>query len=176
MLNLYVTEKEINSAVKAFQNNGRALQDEAHKIACSVLHHVASYGDIHVVRRFLDAMPDIARTNSLRKWFETFGPVTFQGNVAYFVKNGKTRLGDAIAKPFWRFKANEGEEYKPVDVNALLNSLIKKLESDAIKTGRDHLATIQALKFVPVNRETEIVSTNSFVPEVLLIEGPRAVN
>jgi hypothetical protein len=176
MLELYTTEQAINSAVKAFHNNGQALQAEAHKIALSVLHHVGTHADIRVLRRFLDAMPDIARTNSLRKWFETFGPVTFEGNVAHYAKGKATRLGDAMSKPFWKFKANEGEEYAPVDVNALLNSLIKKLEKDAKKTERDHSATILALKHVPIFRETVINSAPAFVPEVLLIEGPRALN
>jgi hypothetical protein len=150
MLNLYTTTAEIDAAVTAFAQSGKALQDEAHKLACSVLHHVAKYGDIHVVRRFLDAMPDVARTNSLRKWFETFGPVTFEGNKAVYLKNAKTRLGDAIAKPFWNFKMAEGDDYKPLDPNSAINALIKKFEKDAKLTGRDHRDTILALKHTPI--------------------------
>jgi hypothetical protein len=171
MLALYTTTKEIDSAVKAFANNGRALQEEAHKIACSVLQHVATYGDIQVLRRFLDAMPDMARANSLRKWFETFGPVSFEGNKAHYAKGKKTQLGNAISKPFWKFKANEGDEYVPLDVNKALDLLIKKLEKDAKETGRDHRDTILALKHVPIGNSKE--ARPAFVPEVLLIEGPR---
>jgi hypothetical protein len=150
MLALYTTEKSIKDAINVFENNGKALQEEAHKIACSVLQHVGKYGDILVLRRFLDAMPDMARTNGLRLWFETFGPVTFKGNEAQYVKGGKTRLGDAIAKPFWKFKTVEGSTYEPIDPNTVLNALIKKFEKDAEKTQRDHSATILALKHVPI--------------------------
>jgi hypothetical protein len=169
MNNLYTTEAEINKAVSRFTRHGQLLQAEAHRIACSVLRHVGEYRDIHVVRRFLDAMPDMARANALRTWFETFGPVTFDGNVAYFNKAGKTKLGEAIDKPFWKFKANEGEEYQPVNPSALIEALIKKLEKDGLKTGRDHRATTQALKYVPVWSENPIVTP--FSPEIRLIEG-----
>jgi hypothetical protein len=174
MLELYTTEQAINSAVKAFHNNGQALQAEAHKIALSVLHHVGTHADIRVLRRFLDAMPDIARTNSLRKWFETFGPVTFEGNVAHYAKGKATRLGDAMSKPFWKFKANEGDEYQPLDVAKAIEALIKKIEMDGTKTERDHSATILALKYVPVAKEVR--TSPAFKSETLLITHQPTLN
>jgi hypothetical protein len=54
-------------------------------------------------------------------------------------------------------------------VSGLIEALIKKLEKDALKTGRDHRLTTQALRYVPVLDESRTAPV--FTSEVKLIEG-----
>lgn len=145
-IKLYKTEAEINKATDSLKSRGSSLQKDAHILACSVLAHVAEHHDIRVLSRFLAAFPDMARVNAVRSWFEAFGPVTFNGNTPSYVKDGKTRLGDAMETPFWKFKPEP--EYKPIDRDAALDTLIKRLEKDQAITERDHSALITSLKLI----------------------------
>jgi hypothetical protein len=153
-LKLYTTVAAIEAACVAFGKRATTLQDEAHKIACSVLAHVGEHSDVRVVTKFLESMPGSYRTNAVRSWFETFGPITFNEGKAVFCKNRKTRLGEAMEKPFWKFKPEEA--YVPIDAAKALESLIKKLQKDQKETGTDHLATINALRVVPVTRPVNV--------------------
>lgn len=142
---------EIDARIVLLHKNGQRLQTEMHKLACSVLLHVGESGDVRVVQKFLAAMPEMSRTNGLRNWFEQFGPVKFNVSedgveTVVHVKGGKTKLGDAMAKPFWKFSAKEGQPYEPIDMQKYIEQQMKKLEKDAEKTGRDHSAVLAALK------------------------------
>jgi hypothetical protein len=149
MMNLYKSAAEIDRACVLFFKSGQKLQTEAHKLACSVLAHVGEHGDIRVVAKFLASFPEMSRVNAVRSWFEAFGPITFQGNNPSYVKGGKTRLGDALATPFYKFSPEP--DYKPVNAAAELEKLIQKLLKDTKKIGADHSATIQALRMVRVD-------------------------
>jgi hypothetical protein len=148
-LKLYTTAAEIDTAVVLFHAKGQKLQTEAHRLACSVLRHVGEHGDVRVVLKFIQALPEMSRRNAVKAWFEHFGPVKFDGEEITFVKGGKTRLGDAMEAPFWKFSPEPA--YKPIDVAEALEALIKKLVKDAGKTNRSHAATIAALRAAPVN-------------------------
>lgn len=134
----------IDRAIAIMHVRGQKLQTECHVLACSVLNHVAEHGDIRIVAKFLNAMPEAARVNALRSWFEAFGPISFDGNSPSYAKGKKTRLGDAMSTPFWKFKAEA--EYEPIDVVKQLANLIKKLEKDVKKTKRDHSDVLNGLK------------------------------
>ena len=162
-LKLYKTAAQIDAACIAFFKKGQTLQTEAHKIACSVLAHLGEHGDIRVVAKFLNAMPEMSRANALRAWFEAFGPISFDKNEPVFVKTKKTKLGEALATPFWKFKPEP--EYVPLDAAAALDKLIKRLIKDAKETGTDHSVTIQALKLVPVSRSVVTVEAATAASE-----------
>jgi hypothetical protein len=149
-MKLYTTAAEIDKAILSFHSRGQALQSDAHKIACSVLAHVGEHGDIRVLAKFLNSFADMARVNAVRGWFEAFGPVTFKGNDPAYVKDGKTRLREAMETPFWKFRPEP--EYVPLDAATALDKLIKRLQKDTEKTGADHSVTITALKAVPVSK------------------------
>lgn len=153
-LKLYTTVAAIEAACVAFGKRADTLQNEAHKIACSVLAHVGEHSDVRVVAKFLDAMPGSYRTNAVREWFETFGPITFDKNKPVFCQGRKTKLGEAMEKPFWKFKPETA--YVPLEAAKALESLIKRLEKDTKETGTDHAATIAALKVVPVARPVNV--------------------
>jgi hypothetical protein len=149
-MNLLTTVAEIDKAIKSLHNRGQKLQTDSHVLACSVLAHVIQHGDIRVVARFLEAMPEMSRVNGLRQWFEKFGPVTFNGNVPMF---NRTKVGDlesAQLKPYWRFAANEGKEYQSPDPAKVLESLAKKLAHDQKLTGTDWSEVILSLKTLNV--------------------------
>jgi hypothetical protein len=147
-MQLYNTLAEITDACNKFYARGQSLQNEAHKIACSVLAHVEQHSDIRVVSKFLATMPELSRVNALRSWFEEFGPIAFEKNAPVFVKGKATHLNIAMAMPFWKFK--QEQPYQPVDAAKALDKLIKRLTKDMKETGIDHNATIQALRLVPV--------------------------
>jgi hypothetical protein len=134
----------IDRAIAMLHTKGQKLQAECHVLACSVLAHVAEHGDVRVVAKFLNAMPEAARVNALRAWFEHYGPVAFEKNQPAFVKGKKSYIGDAMAMPFWKFKAEP--EYQAVDVVKMLQATVKKLEKDQKETKRDHSAVITGLK------------------------------
>jgi hypothetical protein len=163
-IRLYETVAEIDAACVKFHAKGQTLQAEAHKIACSVLVHVAKHGDIRVLAKFLASFPELSRVNAVRAWFEEFGPVTFEGNTPSFVRGKATRLGYAMETPFWKFKPEA--EYQPVDVSKAIDSLIKKLARDAKETGINHSATIAALRKVPIEAGPN-------VPQMLMLEAPK---
>lgn len=129
--------KDIKSATDMIKTSGKELQELVHRTACSVLAHTHKHRNINVLTDFLDAVPDMVRKNALQQWFETFGSVEFTA-----AKEGdkpswrmrptghKVRLGDAMVKPFWKFKANEGAPYQAMDMKAYLQSNISKLEKD----------------------------------------------
>lgn len=152
---LYASAK-IDARIALLHKNGQRLQTEMHAIACSVLRDLGTHNDVRQVYKFIHAMPEMARSNGLRNWFEQFGPVKFIQNEdgtesILHVKSGPTKggikLGDAMAKPFWKFSATEGKPYEAIDINKWANAAIKKLEKDQIETKRDHSVLIHALKY-----------------------------
>lgn len=143
-IKLYPASK-IDARIALLHKNGQKLQTEMHKLACSVLKVLGETKDVRQTMKFIQAMPDMARTNGLRAWFETFGPIKFitegEGEAAVertvFVKDKATMLGDAMAKPFWKFSAKEGAPYEALNWIEYLNGQIKKLAKDIDKAPAD---------------------------------------
>lgn len=154
--NLYADLGKLNARIDAFAKSGTKLQTEAHKLACSVLLHLAKNKDTRVLHRLILGMPEMVRTNGLRAWFETFGAVKFISDAdhpespeqIFIVKDKQVMLADAMAKPFWKFVANEGKPYEPVDFKAEIQRLMEKLGKDTAKTGRNYNAEIKALRAI----------------------------
>ena len=142
-IKLIVGVKAIETALKSIFTRGQTLQDDMHIAACSVLAHVGKHSDIRLVNDLLAAMPEASRKNAMRDWFAKFGPVTFEGDKPAFNRNGKTYLGDAMAKPFWKLVPEK--PYEPLVIDKFIASMIKKLERDAKETKRDHTAMIKKL-------------------------------
>ena len=155
VLTLLTTVRAIEAGITSIHTAGQTLQTQMHIVACSVLQHVGKNKDTRVLMKLINAMPDMSRKNSLIQWFETFGNVKYstEGKTFVIVKDKAVKLGTAIDKPFWKFKATEGVVYEPIDVAALVAQTIAKLTKDAEKTKRDHTGLIKALK---AGLETEI--------------------
>lgn len=147
-LALLASVKAIEAGIASIHTIGQTLQSQMHIVACSVLKHLGKNGDVRLLMKLVEAMPDMSRKNSLILWFETFGPVQYDTKNKSFVyiKAQAVKLGDAMAKPFWKFKANEGAPYEPLDMAKYIDQQISKLEKDAKEGKRDHTALINALR------------------------------
>lgn len=127
---------ELNKRITALKTSAADLQFEMHVLACSVLVHLEKHRNLNVLTHFLDAIPDMVRVNSLKLWFETFGTVSFTPVTPdakpewRFDASKKVRLGDAMVKPFYKFKALEGAPYKPLVMDDYVNKQIAALEKD----------------------------------------------
>lgn len=135
------SQKAIMASLKSIKERGGSIQADIHTAACSILKHLDKHGDIRMVINLLDAMPDVVRVNSLKTWLEAFGKVSFTDSEGKamkhpaYVGSKSTKLGEAMAKPFWKFKANEGVAYVPLDIANYLDDQIKRLELDQKKGG-----------------------------------------
>lgn len=144
---------KLDAEIETFSKTAIKLQERAHRIACSVLAKVITDGDVRTVMKFVHCMPEMVRVNGLRAWFEAHGPVKFvqdnDGNeTIVHVKGDKAnrKLGNGMAKPFYKFSANEGKPYEAIDLVKLVEQTVKRLEKDAKETGRDHTALIAAMR------------------------------
>lgn len=152
--------KELDARIVRLHTAGQNIQKEMHRIACSVLACFGENNDVRKATNFVlkleAAMPEMSRVNALKAWFEAHAPIKFAtpeeikngATAAYFVKDGKYKLGDAMAKPFWKFVASEGKAYEPLDIEKFTQQMIAKLVKDAKETGADHGALLMALKGV----------------------------
>ncbi len=136
-------EAEINKLGKSFTT----LQSRTHTVACSVLAVVIETSDVRMVTKFLDALPIMARVNTIREWFEVFGPVAFDKKGVCFTPR-VCDIEAAMATPFFKMAKPE-EAYKPMNTEKTVNRLIAQLEKDAKETARDHNALLMILKTIP---------------------------
>lgn len=144
-------------------NNRRALETDMHRAAVSVLWHVGQHKDVRQIDKLMAALEDqdgatSILTNSLRAWFEAFGPVMFDGGKTVFLKDKGMQLAKATETPFWKFKPQP--TYVAVDVLSVLSSLTKKLVKDAEMMNVDHgptIAGIEALMTAERKRQEDMV-------------------
>jgi len=151
-MTLFTTNAAIAKETARIKSVGTTYQVDLHVLACSVLQHLGKNGNIGVVTQFIEAVPDVVRVNALKDWFEAFAKLTFIGTdgkvmkTPAYVKAKPQRLGEAMEKPFWKFKANEGAPYKPLVMIDYLADQIKKLEKDAKETKSKVSPLVAAMK------------------------------
>lgn len=141
---LITKAKDIDTAILNLHTNGQKLQHEMHTLACSVLVHFAKHQDKRVVLKLLQAMPESARVNSLRDWFNEFGTMVIgEKDMIVASPDKKLRLAMAMDKPFWKFSPEKA--YVPLVIADYIEAQVKKLRDDGKKTNRDHSLVINAL-------------------------------
>lgn len=169
-MELYTTSKAIDTACVALHAAGQTVQNEMHKVACSVLVHYAKNNDKRVVEKLLKAMPESARTNALRDWMNFFGTMSIGAKDEIVTVPGKKlKLADAMAKPFWKFSPEKA--YVPLDVHAAITGLIKKLERDAKETALDHSNQINALRAMILPTSIAEMAAPKAPKAVKLVDG-----
>lgn len=150
----------LEAKMEAWGKRAASAQAEGHKVACSVLLHFGTHKDVRIIQRFVMLVPEMVRTNGLKAWFEAHAAVKFIVDESsadavervLFVKDkfgvGKeaVKLGEGMAKPFWKFKALEGAPYKPIDEAEWVSGAIQRLRRDTAKTGADHSQLLRALE------------------------------
>lgn len=153
-------DAQLEPKMEAWGKRAASAQAEGHKIACSVLLHFGKHKDVRMIQRFVMLVPDMVRTNGLKAWFEAHAAVKFVVDESsedavervVYVKGkfkGQTediKLGEGMAKPFWKFKALEGTPYKPIDESEWVAGAIQRLRRDTAKTGADHSQLLRALE------------------------------
>lgn len=146
-MNLLTKVKDIDTAIAGIHSAGQSLQTQMHMVACSVIQHYAKHNDKRVVLKLLQAMPEMARGNALREWMNAFGTFTVGDKDEIIAAPGKKlKLADAIAKPFYKFKAKEGAPYEPLEMDKWIERQIKALRKDQAETKRDHSVLIAHLQ------------------------------
>lgn len=153
---LFTTNKAIAAETARLATVGKSYQVDLHVLACSVLSHLGKHGNIGIVIQFLDAMPDVVRKNALQDWFQAFSKCTWVGADGKAMKapaydsTKAQRLGEAMEKPFWKFKANEGAPYLPLILDTYVDAQIKKMQKDDTETKTSRwapaIAALKALK------------------------------
>lgn len=167
----------IGERVAAFKTYMATGMQEAHLLACSILAHVGKHSDVRLVTTLLDACGDMTRKNALKAWFEAHGPIAFteKGEIK-FQPATTLALAKAMGNPFWKFKPEA--EYVPMDVAKAIDSLIKKLETDGKKTGRNHGSMVAKLLAVRPGDDTAREVANATVAaavETATTEAPAPV-
>lgn len=129
---LYKTTAAIQSAIEAALVAGNSVQHEQQRIVCSVLLHVATHKNIHVVRNFLNTLPESNRKVSMSAFVERFGTVSFDDKgVAHYDKDKKLNLAGALALAWW--KATKEEGYVPFSFAKEVAKLLTKAEKRLVK-------------------------------------------
>lgn len=139
-LKLY-NAKELPKQIYGLSKSGASWQAESHRVACSIIALFGENNDVRIVMPLIEklvaSMPEAMRLNSLKLWFEAHAPIKFSTTeqikggapAVQYVKGGKFLLGDAMAKPYWKFKAQEGVAFHAVDLQADIKKLLKRIEA-----------------------------------------------
>jgi len=141
-MKLYITDELINKAIASVLKRGVSLQKDIHVVACSILRVWNTSGDVSKAvsqtNALVEAMPGMSRKNALKSWVEAHAGFVWNTDENQFVYNSKrTKIADddvrqGIDTPFWDFKPEP--EYKPFDLEKLLNAMIDKTDK-VVKKG-----------------------------------------
>lgn len=148
-MKLYQNAADIAKAIKSIQTRGKTLAKDIHLTGVSCLDHIEKHGDITLLNNLVAALPGGWRKNAVIAWAEYMGKVKFDTQAKAFVydKNGVTSLEAAMEVSPEDFKPEP--EYKPMDLAAMIEAMIKKAEkADADKGDKvdaELLAKVKAL-------------------------------
>jgi hypothetical protein len=151
MKNLILGTDAISKAINSINTRGRKLDNDIQLAGMSVINHVELHGDITLVNRLVDAMPNGSRVNALRSWISAFGKVIYNEETKSFDYNklGKTDLDGGAEKVWFEFKPEAEFSF---DLAKAFASLLKsaenagkKAKSDAIKIDPALLTKLQAI-------------------------------
>lgn len=143
--NKFITgQKEIESAIDKAVKAGNTVQQSFQIIACSALKHTAEHGDIRVIRKLLDSLPEAMRKVAMSTFIDKFGTVRFdEEGQAYYDKGKKLDLAGAVRTAWW--KTAKEATYAPfVTVNELekvYERAVKRFEKQDATKGDDIKAT-----------------------------------
>lgn len=142
---------DVNTATVAKRNiatirtSGAKLDALIHATAMIIMRRGApieaggeGHGDVSLLLPLIAAMPKSGRPKALLAWFQTFSPITVNGDgdKAGIVKGEKARpwmVADAEATPFW--KLNPEKDVQVFDFDKAMASLLKRYD-DQVKAGK----------------------------------------
>lgn len=144
---------DVNTATVAKRNiatirtSGAKLDALIHATAMIIMKRGApveaggeGHGDVSLLLPLLAAMPKSGRPKALLAWFQTFSPITVNGdgNKAGITKGEKAKpwmVADAEATPFWQLNPEKDVQVFDFDkaMTALLNRYQKQVADGTIK-------------------------------------------
>jgi hypothetical protein len=115
--------------IATIRKSGAKLDALIHETACIIMQRGFDHEDVSLLLPLLAAMPKSGRPKALLAWFQTFSPITVNGdgNKAGIRKDAKApqwMVSDAIAKPFWLL--NPEKDVAVFDLDAALTSLLNR--------------------------------------------------
>lgn len=136
----------IDKTIVSIAKRGKAMDNDIHLVACSIVAHIEKHGDITKVEKLVNAMPQASRKSALKDWFLVMAKVSYDmKNKAFVFDKAKvTMQEDAEATPFWEFKPEP--EYKPFDIQASINAIIAKATKAMERGEKVPEATVEALR------------------------------
>jgi len=145
-----ITMTDVNTATVAKRNiatirtSGAKLDTLIHTTAMIIMRRGApveaggeGHGDVSLLLPLIAAMPKSGRPKALLAWFQTFSPITVNGDgdKAGITKGEKARpwmLADAEATPFWLL--NPEKDVQVFDFDKAMQSLLNRYEKQ-VKDG-----------------------------------------
>ena len=149
----------INNSITSIGRRGKSLDKDTHVTALSILQHAEDHGDVTLATRLVDTVSAGMRRNSLIKWFETFGIMTYQKvdkkkgiETAGFKvdRKKKTDMEKAMVTPYYdkTFKVVEGADYSNFEygtrAKAMKRDMLKAKEA-GVKISQQALNLIEEL-------------------------------
>jgi len=133
-MKLLTGKTAIMAAITAVAASGKKWENDVQVVALSTIAHVEKHRECSLMDSLLEALPNGARSNALKAYFDKFSQGTFieaEGKKkAHFAfdRDKKTDM-DGAAKTTWAaFKPEP--EYKPMDLCQLLENLVKRAKAD----------------------------------------------
>ena len=138
--------KAIDTAIKSIATRGKSLERDIHVAAVSCLVHADKHGDVTLAQKLVEAVPSLARKNALRDWFMAHGKFGYSMEEKAFTydKKATTHTEAAIETPFWLFKPEA--EYKPLDLQAAILQLVKRVDAAVEKGEKLPADKVEALR------------------------------
>ena len=123
--------------IATIRKSGAKLDSLIHETACIIMQRGFDHEDVSLLLPLLAAMPKSGRPKALLAWFQTFSPITVNGdgNKAGIRKDAKApqwMVSDAIAKPFWQL--NPEKDVQVFDFDKAMQSLLNRYEKQ-VKDG-----------------------------------------
>jgi len=147
-MKLITGKTKIVAAITAVAASGVKWENDVQVLALSVMAHSAKNREVSLMNQLIDAMPNGARTNALRAYFDKFSCATFVEamgkNPAHFAfdKDKKHDHAGAAETTWSKFKPET--PYQPIDIHSQLNRLLSRVEKDD-KTEYDE-DTVQGIR------------------------------
>lgn len=132
----------IKSAIDSIARRGKKLDRDIQVAVLSAMQHHVEHGDVTLINRLVDAMPNGSRVNALRAFIETFGAVRYDTESKKFVhvKGATFKLDDAMKIMWSEFKPETA--YQPItDPFKRFEQLVSAFEKDIEHLGDDSKVT-----------------------------------
>jgi hypothetical protein len=133
-MQLITGKAKIVAAIKRVAATGKKWEEDVQILAMSTMTHSVKHREVSLMNSLVDALPNGARTNALKAYFDKFSCATYveaagkvPGHFA-FDKDKKANLKGASETTWATFKPET--PYQPIDIHTQLSRLLNRVEKD----------------------------------------------